>query len=183
MSDEIQDTPAGATKGLFGALAFILLLLGAEMMLEKDGARFWIGLALGGCGFVCTYAAVFWNFVRQRLPGGTTAEINAIATSPRWWLGVMLLGSAAFIFSPFVEQQRWPFTYVFGYGKAPLPVGWTATSLRLQFNASGARPQEIEARNIEWTWATPTRSEQTSTAGRSSAVPKRPANWRPELSF
>lgn len=31
-----------------------------------------------------------------------------------------------------------------------------STSLRLQFNAKGKRPEEIEAKNIEWTFASPT---------------------------
>jgi hypothetical protein len=74
MSDEAQDTPVAATKSLFGALAFIFLLLGAEMITEKDGTRWISGVALIGCGIVSTYAAVFWNFVRTKLPRGFNAK-------------------------------------------------------------------------------------------------------------
>jgi hypothetical protein len=40
------------------------------------------------------------------------------------------------------------------------PSSQVTTSLRLQFNASGTKPQEIEARNVEWTWLTPVEKRQ-----------------------
>ena len=46
MSDAIEKTAAGATRSLLGALGFILLLLGLEMMTEKAGIQFGLGLFL-----------------------------------------------------------------------------------------------------------------------------------------
>jgi len=143
MSDEAQDTPVAATKSLLGALAFILLLLGAEMIAEKDGVRWGTGFFLVLSGVVCTYAAVFWNFVRKKLPKGATAEINTIATSPRWWLGLLLVLLASLVFMPVIQRPRWP-----SWPQTTLST--IPTSLRLQFNAKGTNPQEIEKQNIEW---------------------------------
>src|SRR6266481_1221161 len=133
MSDEAHDTPVAATKSLFGALAFIFLLLGAEMIAEKDGTRWILGSVLVGGGIGCTYAAVFWNYVRTKLPKGAAVEINAIATSPRWWLGLTLVVLTALISMPVIERPRWP-----SWPRTELST--EPTLLRLQFNARGSEP-------------------------------------------
>jgi hypothetical protein len=143
MSDEAQDTPVAATKSLFGALAFIFLLLGAEMIAEKDGNRQIPGFVLIGFGIASTYAAVFWNYVRTKIPKVATIEINAIASSLRWWLALILLAVVALVFMPVIEHPRWP--------SWPPRTALTTvpTSMRLQFNASGEKPEEIEKRNMD----------------------------------
>jgi hypothetical protein len=148
MSDEAQVTPAAATKSLFGTAAFILLLLGAEMIAEKDGPRWGTGIPLLIAGGICTYAAVFWNFVRTKLPKAATVEINAIATSPRWWFGTLLTLLWVIIFMPIIQAPRWPSLPFSRVELTTIP-----TTLRLQFNAVDKRPEEIEARNIHWTVA------------------------------
>lgn len=132
-----------ATKSLFGALAFILLLLGAEMIAEKGGPRWGTGIPLLVAGGICTYAAVFWKAVRKRLPTAATVEINAIATSPRWWLGTLLTGLWALIFMPIIAEPRlpsWPFSQT--------EMATLRTSVRLQFNAADKKPEIIEAHNL-----------------------------------
>ena len=54
MSDEAQDTPAAATKSLFGALAFILLLLGAEMISGKGWPQ--VGYRYSRCLLLAEFA-------------------------------------------------------------------------------------------------------------------------------
>lgn len=62
MSDEIHDSAALATRGLLGTLAFILIMIGLELLFyERDSTRHILGWSLIGEGIVCTYAAVIWN--------------------------------------------------------------------------------------------------------------------------
>lgn len=145
MSDEAQDTPAAATKSFFGTAAFILLFLGAEMIAEKDGPRWGPGVPLLIAGAVCTYAAVFWNYVRTKLPKAATVEINAIARSPRWWFGAVLTLLWALILMPVISVPRWPSWPFSRVEKASL-----TTALRLQFNAVGTTPEQIDAHNVHW---------------------------------
>jgi hypothetical protein len=79
------------------------------------------------------------------------------STNPNYIAPAFMLLLLALILSPFVEQQRWPFAHL-PTGRSPPPAEWGQTSLRVQFNSSGAKPQEIEAKNIEWAWATPTQA-------------------------
>lgn len=167
MSDEAQDTPVAATKSLFGALAFIFLLLGAEMIAEKDGTRWIPGVALIICGISSTYAAVFWNFVRTKLPKGAAIKINAIATSPRWWLALILVTLSIIIFMPVIEHPRWP-----SWPKTTLSM--IPTSLKLQFNARGSTPQQIGKQNVEWTYVMPIETRQTGKKEEKICVPKPP---------
>jgi hypothetical protein len=88
------------------------------------------------------------------LPKGATIEINMIATSPRWWLGLIMLALAAVIFMPVIARPRapsWPRTQL-----STIP-----TMLRLQFNAKGADPREIDKKNVAWTFASPTETRLT----------------------
>jgi hypothetical protein len=57
---------------------------------------------------------------------------------------LLLVVIAALIFMPVIGRPRWP-----AWPRTELST--IPTSLRLQFNAPGTTPQEIEKRNIEWT--------------------------------
>ena len=80
------------------------------------------------------------------------------------WLLVAISGFLIVVaLSPFLEQGRWPYAYWFGYGKNPpqSPAAFVPTSLRLQFNASGDKPQEISSQNVDWSWDVITEPTQT----------------------
>jgi uncharacterized protein (TIGR02594 family) len=109
VSDEIQDTPNGAIRALLGAIGFILILLGGEMI--KDSFHPLIGLFLLLLGVACYFALVVWKLVKKRLPERIPADLSIIATSPRWWFAILGIFGLAVILSPYVEQRRWPFTH------------------------------------------------------------------------
>lgn len=109
VSDEIKDTLAEATRGFFGAVGFILLLLGAEMMAERGDIRFGLGIVLTGLGVLCFYAAVIKKHAQKVLSNPQIAEVNLIATSPRWWLGILAVFCLILVLSPYIEQGGWPF--------------------------------------------------------------------------
>jgi hypothetical protein len=50
MSEAVEKTAAGATKSLFGALGFILLMLGLEGMTGAAGIQFGLGFFLAILG-------------------------------------------------------------------------------------------------------------------------------------
>ena len=72
----------------------------------------------------------------------------------RWLIAAGMLALVVVSLSPYVEQRRLPFAYLFDYGPPPPTVSgsFAPTFLRLQFNTSGSKPQEIDAKNVEWTW-------------------------------
>ena len=85
MADDAPDTKPGAVKAYIGALGFIIVLIGAEMMAEKDGARFWIGVLLVIAGLPVMSLAVIWTYIRPWLGHGIRAFILYLFTHP-WWL-------------------------------------------------------------------------------------------------
>jgi hypothetical protein len=144
VSDELPDTADKAIRLWLAAVGFTLVLLGGEMMAEKDGARFGIGLVLVLVALPVHLLWVFWEKIKPRLAKGVVLEIGTIATSPRWWFGLLFLLIAALIFTPVIQVPRWP-----SWPRTALAT--IPTSLRLQFNAVGVNPEEIEKRNIDWT--------------------------------
>lgn len=43
MAEEVPETADGAARAYLFAIGFTLVLIGGEMMAEKDGGRFWPG--------------------------------------------------------------------------------------------------------------------------------------------
>lgn len=43
MSDEVPTTAVGAVRAYLGALGFIVALIGAEMLAEKEGSHLYLG--------------------------------------------------------------------------------------------------------------------------------------------
>src|SRR5258708_1387308 len=86
MSDEVPDSAGGAVRAFFGALGFIVALIGAEMMAEKAGDRVWIGLALIAASLPIFLSAFMWKQFRQRLGTLFADRLVAIANDPRWWI-------------------------------------------------------------------------------------------------
>ena len=107
MSDEIPDTPDGAIRSVLGAIGFILILIGAEMI--KENYHLIVAWLLVLLGVGCYFALVVWKSFKRYLQGRILTDISTIATSPRWWFGIIGILLLAVIFSPYVEQHRWPF--------------------------------------------------------------------------
>jgi hypothetical protein len=111
MSDAVEKTAAGATRGFFGALGFILLMLGLEGMTGAAEIRFGLGLFLTLLGALCCYAAFFWESAKRVLSLEAQATIGRFAQSRITWLAMIFLVIEALILSRFVEERRWPFSY------------------------------------------------------------------------
>ncbi|MGA8170285.1 MAG: hypothetical protein WB816_05570, partial [Methylocystis sp.] len=142
MSEEsIHDTAPKATKALLGTIAFILIMVGIEALVERDGPRYGVGGSLIVAGIICSYAAVAWTAVRARLSDSVKMKIAEIALSPRWWLAVVLVGLMAVSLSPFIEQKRWPFSAWFAPSNAPSTDGCVRESKQIQ-ERLGVKTQE-----------------------------------------
>jgi hypothetical protein len=156
MSDELPETADKAIRLWLAAIGFTLVLVGGDMMAEKDGTRFGIGLVLVIIALPVHLGWVFWQKVKPRLNAGILKELGVVAVSPRWWFGALLALLAALIFTPIIQVPRlpsWPRTAL-----ATIP-----TSLRLQFNSVGADPEQIENRNVEWSIYRYTETKKTGT--------------------
>jgi hypothetical protein len=108
MSDEVPETADGAIRAYLIAIGFTLVLIGGEMMAEKNDPRTITGLILIILALPVHLSWVFWKKPKPLFGVRLLAEASAVATSLRWWLGVLFILLAAAIFSPFIEQQRWP---------------------------------------------------------------------------
>ncbi len=109
--DTLERTAGGATKGLFAALGFILLMVGVELMVDKTASQ--IGLAtllviLGACCFFLAYA---WETAKKILTPETQRAIEGFAKHHNTWRGILGLILLTVILCPFIEQHRWPFSY------------------------------------------------------------------------
>lgn len=100
MADELPETAGAATRNLLGAVGFIVILLGGELLLEKTGERSTLGLALVIGGIPIFFLGVFWRWFQPKFAAGVAERLNFIAADPIWW--VALVGIvAAFLFTQF----------------------------------------------------------------------------------
>jgi hypothetical protein len=159
MSDELPETADKAIRLWLAAIGFTLVLVGGDMMAEKDGARFGLGMALAIIALPVHLGWVFWQKVKPKLNAGILKELGTVAVSPRWWFGTLLVLLAALIFMPVIQAPRWPSLPFSRTELTSIP-----TKLRLQFNAKNAFPEEIEKQNLSWTAVnyTETRKEEPS---------------------
>jgi hypothetical protein len=111
MSEPVENTAAGATKGFFGSLAFILLMVGVEGMTGAAELPPGLGPMLIVVGGACAYAAFFWESATKVLSVDAQDAIGRFAQSRITWFGMLSLCLLAIILSPFIEQRRWPFSY------------------------------------------------------------------------
>jgi len=111
MSDAIEKTAAGATRGFFGSLGFILLMLGLEGMTGAAGIQFGVGLFLALIGGLCFYAAFFWETAKKVLSAEAQQAVGHLAQSRVTWFGMIFLGLETLILSRFIEERHWPFSY------------------------------------------------------------------------
>jgi hypothetical protein len=148
MSDAIEKTAAGATRGLFGILAFILLMVGIEGMTGAvqlpPGLGFWL-ILLGG---ICVYAAFFWETAKKVLSVEAQQAIGRFSQSRITWFGMLFLVLQTLILSPFVEQHRWPFSYP----TDPAIYAEKSTLVTVLNQTKGVVAQETELAN-KWRFA------------------------------
>ena len=111
--EEIPETPDKAVRGWIVAIGFTLVLVGGEMMAEKDRSRFYLGVILLCAALPVYLSAAWWSSIKERLSVGQVSSLRLIANDARWWFGLLAIILVWFALSPFVEQQRWPFSKVF----------------------------------------------------------------------
>jgi hypothetical protein len=92
-------------------MAFILLMLGLEGVTGVAGIQLGLGIFLIIIGSLCFYAAVFWENAKKALSADAQDAIGRFAQSRITWVAVFFLAFQTIIFSKFVEQHRWPFSY------------------------------------------------------------------------
>jgi hypothetical protein len=111
MSDAIEKTAAGATRSFFGALGFILLMVGVEGMTGAAGIQFGVGLFLALLGALCFFAFFFWETAKKVLSVQALQAIGRFSQSRITWFGMVFLAVQTLILSRFVEERRWPFSF------------------------------------------------------------------------
>lgn len=131
MADEIQETAGAATRNLLGAVGFILILLGGEILLDKTGDRFLLGLGLVAVGVPIFFVGVFWKWLQRRLAAGIAEKLNWIAADPIWWVALFSVFTA---FS-FTQLGLMSTTLIL----VPLGIGYAIFAWRKAGKAAAAR--------------------------------------------
>jgi hypothetical protein len=90
MSEEVPETAGAATRNLLGAVGFIMLLLGGEMLIDKTGGRFKLAIILIAGGVPIFFAGVCWKWLQNKLARGFSKKLNLLSNDPRWWLAILL---------------------------------------------------------------------------------------------
>lgn len=111
MSDAIEKTAAGATRVLFGTVAFICLMVGIEGMTGAEKISVGLSALLIAAGAVCAYAAFFWEKAKKVLSNDTQDAIGKFSRSNATKASLLFAALTLMILSPFIEQHRWPFSY------------------------------------------------------------------------
>jgi hypothetical protein len=108
--EEIPDTPDKAVRGWIVAIGFTLVLVGGEMMAEKDGTRFYLGAVLLMAAHPVYLSAAWWNVVRDRLSCRQISTLRLVANDLRWWFGLLAIVLIWLGISPLFDKGRWPFS-------------------------------------------------------------------------
>jgi hypothetical protein len=107
VAEDIPETPDKAVQGFIGLIALGFACGSGDVMLQGQ-------ILLGIFGFVV--AAIFswivyqWPVLKPKASAHLLRSIDVVASDVRWWLGAIGIIVIALIFSPFVEQRRWPFS-------------------------------------------------------------------------
>src|SRR5947207_3008922 len=111
MSDEVSDRTDSAVRSYIGTVAFCCVLLGAELLSEKEGSRSWLGLSLIALGLPLYLSAVIWKAIKDKISGRARISLNSVASDARWWLGILLVILVSFAISPFFGERWTAVTY------------------------------------------------------------------------
>jgi hypothetical protein len=145
MSDEIQETPWAATRNLLGAVGFILILLGGEILVDKTGERFALGLGLAAVGIPVFFVGVFWKWLQPRFSVANAKRLNFIAADPIWWVALF----AVFASFSFTQLGLGPTALIL----VPLGVAYAIFAWRKADRAEKAASysgQSLESVDAEW---------------------------------
>jgi hypothetical protein len=111
MSDKIEKTAAGATRVLFGTVAFICLMVGIEGMTGAEKISVGLSTLLIVAGAICAYAAFFWEKAKKILSDDAQDAIAKFSRSGATKAALLFAILLSIILSPFIEQHHWPFSY------------------------------------------------------------------------
>jgi hypothetical protein len=109
MSEEVPETADGAIRAWIVAVGFTLVLIGGELMAEKDGVRFWPGFGLAVASLPCYLAAAWWRFLKPKVNNRFLVTLRGVATDARWWFGIILLAVFIILVLPIIRE--WPEVY------------------------------------------------------------------------
>lgn len=107
MSETVPDSADRAIREYLGAVAFTLVLLGGEMMVEKEGSRFVWGLVLMAAALPIYLSGAWWKLLKSRLNKSAVDAVEGVAVSTPWWVRSALIATLAFlIFNAFLQIGR-----------------------------------------------------------------------------
>ncbi len=111
MSDAAEKTVGGATRVLFGTIAFICLMVGIEGMTGMEKLSVGLSALLIAVGAICAYAAFFWETAKKVLSKEAQDAIGQFSRHNATKASLLFAILISIILSPYVEQHRWPFSY------------------------------------------------------------------------
>ena len=132
MSDVVPETADKAIREFLGAIGFTLVLTGGEMMADKEGLRFWIGVILVLCAIPVYLSGALWNMLKPHLNQGGLIAINSFVERLPWWFRGALIVIIAIVLSQII-----------GFRISLFPASAENTVLRLQFYGDHRVPTAI----------------------------------------
>ena len=148
----IPDTPDKAIQAYLSMLAWIAILEGVSMILH--GENYPIAISAVVVGTMLFLAAYKWDALKARINEHLVESLGRTATDARWWIAAMMLAMIVVVFSPYVEQRRWPFTQQQDVSLTPTVVHGppsaediekATTPIRAELNAAKQRAQNFAA--------------------------------------
>src|SRR4051812_2882820 len=89
MADEIPDSPWAAVRGYLGTVGFCVVLIGAELIKEREHVLIGVALVVGGLPVFLS--AFLWKWVRTKLGMRASDALMSVAADPRWWIVTALV--------------------------------------------------------------------------------------------
>jgi hypothetical protein len=105
MAEEISPRADVAVRSFIGAVGFVFVLIGGEMMAEREGTRFWWGAGLVALSFLFYLSAVIWQQIKERMNRHLVKRLGEAATDIRWWIGTVLAILVILSVAPFINVQ------------------------------------------------------------------------------
>jgi hypothetical protein len=110
MSEELPaNTPDQAIRNYLNGIAWMCMLTGVEMIAHWDHVTSALIAFVIGTGFF--YAAYKWEDIKTHLSKAFVESLGHVATSAEWLIALVLVVILGVIFSPYIEQTRWPYVY------------------------------------------------------------------------
>jgi len=107
MSEELPETADGAIRGFVALFVLGAVLEGWSALHHDEIIR---ALKYWGVGAMLSAIGVFWTRIRTLAGPRFSATASHVATDFRWWVVAVIFILSLLTLSPFVEQERWPFS-------------------------------------------------------------------------